>query len=55
VVIGQMGVVNVSSVFVVKAAVAWTAQFTGSLAIALAISGLMLIAAAFFARVLKVG
>ena len=54
VVIGQMGVVNVSSVFVVKAIVAWTAQLTGSLAIALAISGLMLIAAAFFARALKV-
>ena len=54
VVIGQMGVVNVSSVFVVKAIVAWTAQFTGSLAIALAISGLMLISASFFARALKV-
>ena len=49
-----MGVVNVSSVFVVKAVVAWTAQFTGSLAVALAIPALMLIAAAFFARALKV-
>jgi MFS family permease len=54
VVIGQMGVVNVSSVFVIKAVVAWTAQFTGSLAVALAIPALMLIAAAFFARALKV-
>jgi MFS family permease len=53
VVIGQMGVVNVSSVFVVKAVVAWTAQFTGSLAIALAISGFMLMSSAIFARAVK--
>jgi hypothetical protein len=53
VVIGQMGVVNVSSVFVVKAVVAWTAQFTDSLAIALTIPGLMLISAAIFARAVK--
>jgi MFS family permease len=55
VVIGQMGVVNVSSVFVIKAVVAWTAQLTGSLAIALTIPAVMLIAAAFFTRALKVG
>jgi hypothetical protein len=48
-----MGVVNVSSVFVVKAVVAWTAQFTDSLAIALTIPGLMLISAAIFARAVK--
>ena len=53
VVIGQLGVINVFSVFVVKAVVAWTAQFTGSLAIALTIPALMLMAAAYFARAVK--
>lgn len=53
VVIGQLGVINVFSVFVVKAVVAWTAQFTGSLAIALTIPALMLMAAAYFARSVK--
>jgi len=53
VVIGQLGVINVFSVFVIKAVVAWTAQFTGSLAIALSIPALMLMAAAFFARAVK--
>lgn len=53
VVIGQLGVINVLSVFVVKAVVAWTAQFTGSLAIALTIPALMLMAAAYFARAVK--
>lgn len=53
VVIGQLGVINVFSVFVVKAVVAWTAQFTGSLAIALTIPALMLMAAVYFARAVK--
>ena len=53
VVIGQLGVINVFSVFVIKAVVAWTAQFTGSLAIALTIPALMLISAAYFARAVK--
>jgi MFS family permease len=53
VVIGQLGVINVFSVFVVKAIVAWTAQLTGSLAIALTIPALMLMAAAYFARAVK--
>ena len=53
VVIGQLGVINVFSVFVIKAVVAWTAQFTGSLAIALTIPALMLMAAAYFARAVK--
>jgi MFS family permease len=53
VVVGQMGVVNNLAVFILKACVAWTAQFSGSLAIALTIPALMLIGAAFFARVLK--
>jgi fucose permease len=53
VVVGQMGVVNNLAIFILKACVAWTAQFSGSLAIALTIPALMLICAAFFARVLK--
>jgi hypothetical protein len=53
VVVGQMGVVNIIAVFFLKAAVAWTAQFTGSLAIALTIPALMLMSAAFFARAVK--
>uniref|UniRef100_UPI004049BACD MFS transporter n=1 Tax=Candidatus Planktophila sp. TaxID=2175601 RepID=UPI004049BACD len=55
VVIGQLGVVNIIAVFLLKAVVAWTAQLTGSLAIALTIPAVMLIAAAFFARAVKVG
>jgi MFS family permease len=54
VVIGQLGVINVFSVFLIKAVVAWTAQFTGSLAIALTIPALMLMAASYFARAVKV-
>jgi MFS family permease len=53
VVVGQMGVVNMIAVFILKAVVAWTAQFTGSLAIALTIPALMLIATALFARAVK--
>lgn len=54
VVVGQMGVINMPAVFILKAVVAWTAQFTGSLAIALTIPALMLISAAFFAHAVKV-
>jgi MFS family permease len=54
VVVGQMGVVNNLAVFFLKACVAWTAQFSGSLAIALVIPAVLLISASFFARVLKV-
>ena len=53
VLVGQMGVVNNAAVFILKACVAWTAQFSGSLAIALTIPAVMLIFAAYFARVLK--
>jgi MFS family permease len=53
VVVGQMGVVNMIAVFILKAAIAWIAQFTGSLAIALTIPALMLISTAFFARAVK--
>ncbi len=53
VIVGQMGVVNNLAIFILKACVAWTAQFSGSLAIALTIPAIMLLFAAFFARVLK--
>jgi MFS family permease len=53
VVVGQMGVTNNLAVFILKACVAWTAQFSGSLAIALTIPAMLLISAAYFARVLK--
>jgi fucose permease len=54
VLVGQMGVVNNIAVIILKACVAWTAQFTGSLAIALVIPAVLLISAAYFAKVLKV-
>lgn len=53
VVVGQMGVVNMAAVFLLKASLAWTAQFTGSLAIALTIPALALIATALFAKSVK--
>ena len=53
VVVGQIGVVNMIAIFILKASIAWTAQFTGSLAIALTIPALMLMSTAFFARALK--
>lgn len=53
VVVGQIGVINMIAVFMLKAVVAWTAQFTGSLAIALVIPALMLISTAFFSKALK--
>ena len=53
VVVGQLGVVNNLAVFILKACVAWTAQFTGSLAIALTIPALMLAATALFAHAIK--
>ena len=53
VVVGQIGVVNMIVVFVLKAIIAWTAQFTGSLAIALTIPALMLMSPAFFVRALR--
>lgn len=54
VLMGQMGVINNLAVFFLKACVAWTAQFSGSLAIALVIPAVLLISAAYFAKVLKV-
>jgi hypothetical protein len=53
VVVGQMGVVNAVLILIIKTVVAWTAQFTGSIAIALIIPGLMLISVAFMSKVAK--
>lgn len=53
VVVGQMGVINAILVLCVKTIIAWTAQLTGSIAIALIIPGLMLISVAFMSRVTK--
>jgi fucose permease len=53
VIVGQMGVVNAFLVLIMKTVIAWTAQFTGSVAIALVIPGLMLISVAFMSRVAK--
>ena len=53
VVVGQMGVINAILVLIVKTVIAWTAQFSGSIAIAMIIPGLMLISVAFMSRVAK--
>ena len=53
VVVGQMGVINAILTATVKTIIAWTAQFTGSIAIAMIIPGLLLISVAFMSRVAK--
>lgn len=53
VVVGQMGVINAILVLCVKTIIAWTAQLTGSIAIAMIIPGLMLISVAFMSRAAK--
>ncbi|MCX6444248.1 MAG: MFS transporter [Actinobacteria bacterium] len=53
VVVGQFGVVNTILTFGVKLVVAWTMQFTGSIALALMIPAAMMIAAVLFTGVLK--
>lgn len=53
VVVGQMGVTNAILTLIVKTIIAWTAQFTGSIAIAMIIPGLMLISVAFMSRAAK--
>ena len=49
----QTGVINAILVLIVKTVIAWTAQFSGSIAIAMIIPGLMLISVAFMSRVAK--
>ena len=53
VVVGQLAFLNNIAIFILKTTIAWVAQFTGSLAIALAIPGALLISAAYFARAVK--
>ena len=52
VVIGQIGVINISLVFVVRWVIAWTAEAT-TLSIALCIPALMLLAVPYFAKIFK--
>jgi MFS family permease len=52
VVIGQIGVINIALVFVIRWVIAWTAQAT-SLAIALCIPALMLLAVPYFSKIFK--
>ena len=49
----QTGVINAILVLIVKTVIAWTAQFSGSIAIAMIIPGLLLISVAFMSRVAK--
>ena len=53
IVIGQLGAVNAVLILLTKTVIAWTAQFTDSIAFALVIPGLMLFAVSFMARVVK--
>jgi hypothetical protein len=48
-----MGVMNAILTATVKTIIAWTAQLTGSIAIAMIIPGLLLISVAFMSRVAK--
>ena len=52
VVIGQIGVINICLVFVVRWVIAWTAEAT-SLSIALCIPALMLLAVPYFSKIFK--
>lgn len=53
IVVGQFGVVNNVLIFVVKWIVAWTIQFTGSIALAMMIPTVMILVSVFFVEVLK--
>ena len=53
VVVGQFGVVNNVLIFGIKWIVAWTIQFTGSIALAMMIPTAMILATVFFAESLK--
>ena len=52
VVIGQIGVINIALVFVIRWVIAWTAQAT-SLSFALCIPALMLLAVPYFSKIFK--
>jgi hypothetical protein len=51
--VGQFGVTNTVLTFAVKWIVAWTIQFTGSIALAMMIPTAMLLATFFFANSLN--
>jgi hypothetical protein len=53
VVVGQFGVTNTVLTFAVKWVVAWTIQFTGSIALAMMIPTAMMLATVFFSNSLK--
>lgn len=53
IVVGQFGVVNNVLTFIIKWIVAWTIQFTGSIALAMMIPTAMLLSVIFFANTLK--
>ena len=53
IVVGQFGVVNNVLIFVVKWIVAWTIQFTGSIALAMMIPTIMILISVFFVQALK--
>jgi len=53
IVVGQFGVVNNVLIFIVKWIVAWTIQFTGSIALAMMIPTMMILISVFFVQVLK--
>jgi len=55
VVVGQFGVVNNVLTFGIKFIVAWTIQFTGSIALAMMIPTAMILATIFFVKSLKEG
>lgn len=55
VVVGQFGVVNNVLTFGIKFLVAWTIQFTGSIALAMMIPTAMILATVFFVKCLKEG
>jgi hypothetical protein len=52
VVLGQIGVINIAFVFVMRWIIAWTAQAT-TLSIALCIPALLLLVVPFFAKIFK--
>jgi hypothetical protein len=52
VVIGQIGVINISLIFILRWIVAWTAQAT-NLSIALLIPAVMLLTVPYFAKIFK--
>ena len=55
VVVGQFGVMNNVLTFGIKFIVAWTIQFTGSIALAMMIPTVMILGAVFFVKCLKAG